>query len=200
MSSPPSYLGTLKYRQRLEFICAKRGVPWEDCRDIAQEALIAAVDHISHGRFRGESSLETWLIRILPNKIADFHRTQERQGALIPWSTPSNSTELAPEDQVPAGGSDPYLTMVVEDTLRGIPEEHGIILLLNSLEGYTTREIARIVGRSDGRVGAMLAEAKGPSRNNPSNRSLTVAALERWRPGAAPATRFVSMKSTRTSK
>jgi len=149
-----------QYRQRLEFICAKRGVPWEDCRDIAQETLIAAVDHISHGRFRGESSLETWLIRILLNKATDFLRAQERQGALVPWSAPAGSRELAPEDQVPAGCSDPYLTMVIQDTLRSIPEEHRIILLLNSLEGYTTREIARIVGRSDGRVGAMLAEAK----------------------------------------
>ena len=66
-----------RYQARFEFICHRRGIPRDDCPDVALEALAAAAFQIRDGRFRQESSLETWLRRILQFKIADYWRRNQ---------------------------------------------------------------------------------------------------------------------------
>ena len=44
-----------------------------DAEDIVQETLIGALN--SSGRFRGESSVRTWLVRILVNRVRMWRRS-----------------------------------------------------------------------------------------------------------------------------
>jgi RNA polymerase sigma-70 factor (ECF subfamily) len=149
-----------KYRQRLEYFCVKRGIPFEDGRDLAQETLANAVQQMRLGRFRGEASPEFWLTRILLNRVADYWRAKGREGIRVPLQDCVDAEERGGVVCTSAPYQDPDLTLAIEETLRAIPDEHRVILLLNALEGYTTREIAKLLGRSEGRVGALLAEAK----------------------------------------
>ena len=149
-----------KYRRRLEYLCVKRGVPFEDSRDLAQEALATAVHQMRAGLFRGETSPESWLIRILLNRVADYWRARGREGIRVPLQDCVDAEEQGGVVCASLPYQDPDLTLAIEETLRAIPDEHRVILLLNALEGYTTREIAKLLGRSEGRVGALLAEAK----------------------------------------
>src|ERR1035441_10612658 len=146
-----------RYQARFEFICHRRGVPRNDCPDVALEALAAAAFQIRDGRFRQESSLETWLRRILQFKIADYWRRKGREVASVAIESCDPGGKGA---DVLVDARDPELPIAVEEALAALPDEHRLLLLLNAMEGYTTKEIAGLVGRSEGRGGALLAEAK----------------------------------------
>ena len=65
------------YRRHAEFVVRrprKYNLTDEEARDAYTEAFMAVTDHISNGRFRGESSLKTYLSRIFRNKCVDQFR------------------------------------------------------------------------------------------------------------------------------
>ena len=67
----------LLYRLYANFVIKRPGkyrISNEEARDAYTEAFLAVVDHINSGRFRGESSLKTYLSRIFRNKCVDKHR------------------------------------------------------------------------------------------------------------------------------
>src|SRR5271157_3485630 len=75
-----------KFRGRVEWLAGRYGVPTEDCQDIAQDVLAAAVDQIQRNLFRAECTLGTWLERIVRGKVIDFNRSPGRrpvQGARL---------------------------------------------------------------------------------------------------------------------
>jgi RNA polymerase sigma factor (sigma-70 family) len=148
----------VKYRPRFEQIAARSGIPHADCADIAQEALAAALSQIRRGLFRGDSTLGTWLFTIVKGKIADYRRSNRRT-ALSARSEPAAGwlPDRPLESSHPAAQE---LRIVVRDALRAMPAEHRLILLLNQQGGLTIDDIAGRLGRSRGRVGALLAEAK----------------------------------------
>ena len=151
------------YRSRIEFICYKRGVPRHDCPDLAQEVIAAAACQIQNGKFREESNLETWLMGILRNKIADYWRRKSRQVTCISLEVVSDGDGDC-HDAAAIVESEAELPIMVHQALATLPEEHRFLLMLSALEGYTAREIAPLVGRSEGRVGALIAEAKAMFR------------------------------------
>src|SRR5438105_4015916 len=64
-----------RYAPRFEIVARQAGVPAQDCEDVAQDAMMAAVSQIKRGIFRGDCSLGTWLEVILRGKIADYKRS-----------------------------------------------------------------------------------------------------------------------------
>ena len=46
----------------------------DTAEDIVQETLVAAIQ--AYGRFKGDSSVKTWLVAILKRKIVDYYRRQ----------------------------------------------------------------------------------------------------------------------------
>jgi RNA polymerase sigma-70 factor, ECF subfamily len=149
----------LHYRSRFEHIAANAGVPRGDCPDVAQDALIAALGQIERGIFRGDSSIGTWLFTIVKGKIADYHRAHARANLQA-----SDNANVALADGVTSPSAE--VRVLVQDALRRLPSEHRAILLLNQQGGLTIEDIAHRLGRSRGRVGAMLAEAKPMFRDH----------------------------------
>jgi RNA polymerase sigma-70 factor (ECF subfamily) len=147
-----------QYRRYLENLARASGVPAEDCEDVAQEALIAAIRTIERGRFRGECSLQTFLVAILRKKITDHRRKQRR----APDLRLDGGTDLIEVEAWDAGpptwAAD--IRLMTEQALQSMPDEHRLILLLNQAGGWKIREIAAMIGRPGGGVGRMLSEAK----------------------------------------
>lgn len=149
-----------KFRAKLVYLAGKRGVPTVDCEDVAHETIITAIDQIRRGIFRGESSIGTWLDKILAGKTADFWRKSSNR--LQPVS-------LDPEDERLHTGtavalvstrSDPVQQLIVQQILSRMSPRHRRILLMNQRDGYTTKEISKLVRLPAGTVGRLLAEAK----------------------------------------
>lgn len=150
---------------RLAFLARKAGIPEQECSDLVQEALSAAVKQLRGDSFRGDSSLGTWLQAILRAKIADYWRVRKRQAIVL--REPStrldcdDRTEHCPwiagfPDRIPR----PEIVLSVRKALDRLEATHRLVLLLNQYGGYTCEEIARKLGRPAGTVGRMLAEAK----------------------------------------
>ena len=101
----------------------------QDRRDAVQEALLKA--WINLPRLRREEYFETWLVRILLNEC---HNLQRRARASAPLTD-------APEPVAPGFDGD----AAVRDAVRALPEKLRVVTILYYIEGYPTREIARIL-------------------------------------------------------
>ena len=119
-----------------------------DWEDIASEVLIDIIEAIKKGKFRGESSLGTFIYVITSRRIVDYIR---RKGKL--------PKSVAVEDQIP----DPYMGMdkkekeiyLVESIKKLKPRDADILYLYYYL-GLSQIEIAGIYGISKRWVNTLI--------------------------------------------
>jgi RNA polymerase sigma-70 factor (ECF subfamily) len=119
--------------------------------DVAQEAFAKAYRGL--GRFRGDASLATWFYRILVRE-AQTHRRWRSIREL--WGGISNVD--APDPSAPAPG-DPALRRRVVQALDRLSRNQRDVFVLVHEEGFTTREVAELLGRSQGTVKTHLHRA-----------------------------------------
>lgn len=149
-----------RFRDRLVFLAGKRGVPAADREDVADETLITAFDQLRRGVFRGESSIGTWLEKILRGKAADFWRKGDNRLRRVSLDEGGEEVGKEPGAALVSAHADPVLSLMVREILTRMSAKHRRILLLNQVDGYTTKEIGKIVGWPAGTVGRVLASAK----------------------------------------
>ena len=121
----------------------------QDRLDAVQEAVLKAWRNLD--RLRDERYLETWLTRILINECHNLQRAQKRLASL----------DAIPEPAAPPPGSDEQL----HDALMALPQTMRLPVMLYYMEGYKTREIARILGWPEGTVKTRLKRAKQELKN-----------------------------------
>ena len=147
-----------KFRGRIEWLAGRYGVrPIEDCQDVAQDVLAAAVDQIQRNLYRAECTLGTWIERIVHGKVIDFNRSPGRR--------PVHGAHL--NDQNSGGLPGALITQpkqetvaAVHEALLALPRNHRIILILNKVGGLTIAEISARLRWPKGTVGRVLAEAE----------------------------------------
>jgi len=124
----------------------------EDADEAAQVAFVRAWR--ARAQFRGEASLRTWLIRIVMNVARSMrHRPGVEQGL--------EGAEAMPDTQP---GAD---ERVIRDRLRKrvrravdtLPARQREVVLLKVFAELTHREVARLMGLSEGAVKAHLHQA-----------------------------------------
>ena len=113
-----------------------------DCEDAVQEALLRAWARRSS--LREEAYFETWLIRILINECRNIYRRNPQAEAELP----QNLSEAA------------YETSPLFDALQALPQKLRITLELHYIEGYKTREIAKLLSLPESTVKWRLAKAR----------------------------------------
>jgi len=111
-----------------------------DCEDAVQEALLRAWSKLPS--LREEQYFETWLIRILINECRRFYRRNPVPAEPLPESL------TAPEE-----------SSAVMDALMSLPEKHRIALELHCIEGYSVREVARMLRLPEGKRKSLLRES-----------------------------------------
>lgn len=151
-----------RFKPRFELIARYSGVPEKDCEDVAQEALASAFSQIQRKMFRRDSSLGTWLEKIIRGKIIDYRRAPQNHLAQGGFTVPDGSTETVggTEVVVSAPMPDYVLSLTVREVLKQMHPKERIVLLLNRLWGLTIEEISARCGWPPGTVGRILAEAK----------------------------------------
>jgi RNA polymerase sigma-70 factor (ECF subfamily) len=149
------------HTEALITVARNNGLIREDCQDVVQEVLMTAIEQIRNGRFRGESSVATWLQAILRHKILDCWRVHFRQDArLVPMNAIVGSSPVESPSGAPTCADDLDAALEVREVLAGLPNGRRSILLLNETEGWTIAEIAAMMKMKPGTVGRKLAEAK----------------------------------------
>jgi RNA polymerase sigma-70 factor, ECF subfamily len=116
----------------------------QDAEDAVQETFLKL--HRSLGGFQGQSSVGTWLCRIVINACYDIARRKKREAG-----TPPDGP--APNQQI-------ALRVALRDALGRIHPKHRMVFLLFEVEGMRHAEIAAILEIPEGTSKAWLFEAK----------------------------------------
>jgi RNA polymerase sigma-70 factor (ECF subfamily) len=123
-----------------------------DAEDLVQETLMGALT----GHFRGESSVRTWLVRILVNRAAMLRRSRSRRPEM-------RMDEPALDAASPGTGSS---TSAVESKLdlttmlAALSPEHRQVIVLRELEALSYDQIAAALHVPRGTVESRLNRAR----------------------------------------
>ncbi len=133
--------------------------------DIAQEALIEALQSLDRFETRGESSLIRWLATIVQNRIsakAKYFNAERRSSAHevpLDGGGPDGESTIQP----PAPTSTPSIQVrqaeesgLVEACLHALPENYRELILLRDYAGSSWEEVAEVVGASSADAARMM--------------------------------------------
>ena len=135
-----------------------------DAEDVTQEVLIKAVRALPS--FKGESSIGTWLFRIMINTCIDFRRRDA--GHSVSYLSKSGEAET---ESVAVDVKDPRplpeeeyemleLRTVIKEALSQLSPEQRTIVVLHDLHGFKYQEIAVLTKTSLGTVKSRLFYAR----------------------------------------
>jgi RNA polymerase sigma-70 factor (ECF subfamily) len=128
----------------------------EDAEDLLQEVFLQA--HRKLGGFRGESTLGTWLYRLAMNHCLDHLRGR---GAKMGRFTESLDAEDAFEPAAHAPIVPTAVSRVdLERAIAALPEGYRAAFLLHDVEGFEHREVAKILGVSEGTSKSQVHKAR----------------------------------------
>jgi len=120
-----------------------------EAEDALQEAYLNAYRCL--GQFRGDSSLATWLSRLVVNECLGRMRRSARRQNVIPM-TPSpadHEMEAAPADEVgsPDAAADrAQMRAILERRIDALPETFRAVFVLRSVEELSVEETAECLG------------------------------------------------------
>jgi RNA polymerase sigma-70 factor (ECF subfamily) len=126
--------------------------------DITAEAFLEAVR--ARASFDGRSDPITWVCAIARNRLIDHYRSEARDRArhLRLITTESLSTDRA-WDHVDERD-------LVLSSLAGLSAIDRTALVLRYLDGYSVRETARLIGRSEAATESLLVRARDRVRTS----------------------------------
>jgi RNA polymerase sigma-70 factor (ECF subfamily) len=111
----------------------------EDAAEAVQDALVRA--HQGAARFRGESAVATWLVRILLNVCMDRQR-HNRVRPVTPM--PMERLDELPGPRDPIGEVE--TRMDVWAAMDELPAEQRLPIIMVEMDGYSVGEAAQMLG------------------------------------------------------
>ena len=142
-----------RYGGSLAGVCVRYISDEEDVKDVIQNALVHIFSHITDFKYRGNGSLEAWVVRIAVNESLKFLRTKVQHELLQP-----------DYDVIDDSEDDPSVRDIPPDILRKmlnrLPTGYRTVLNLYVFEGKSHQEIARLLGIKKDSSASQLLRAK----------------------------------------
>jgi RNA polymerase sigma-70 factor, ECF subfamily len=148
-----------RYHQKIYMVILGLLRNREDALEVAQETFFRAYQKIKG--FQGDSSFYTWLYRIAVNIAIDSQRRQKRNPLDF-----RDTMEGIFEDHYEVA-KDPFsdvydreLREKLVSAINDLTPEHKAVIILRTVEGLSYRDIAEILGCSEGTVMSRLHYAR----------------------------------------
>ncbi|HEX6894023.1 MAG TPA: RNA polymerase sigma factor [Bryobacteraceae bacterium] len=122
--------------------------------DIAQDTFVKLLSSIRN--FRGNSSFDSWLYRIVVNTCLDYRRSGRR---MIPFLDSLLDVVAAPAENILSRLVRAEREQTVQEIVAKLPPDQRIVVVLRYTEGLSYDEIAEVVGCSPGTVASRLNRA-----------------------------------------
>ncbi len=140
------------FSSKMYGVCLRFAKDVDDANDMMQEGFIRVFSHI--GDFRGEGSLEGWIRRTMVNTAINFYKRKIRKGKTV-------SIDVVAE----RSDSSVYIIekMSVDELMvliRELPTGYRTVFNLNVIEGYTHREIGKMLSISENTSKSQLSRAR----------------------------------------
>lgn len=156
-----------KYKVYVLNICYKFLFNREDAEDTAQEVF--AEVWLSIDKFRGESSLSTWIYQIATRKSLDLIRKKNRKKrinflkgivGLEEAAEAPAGREFIPEDSFYSG----QVMDILKNAIEKLPVNQKSAFVLSKMEDMSTKEIASVMKTSESSVISLIHRAKANLR------------------------------------
>lgn len=136
-----------------------------DAADAVQEIFLKVFRNVQ--RFRGDSSLKTWIYRIAFSEILNRLRWWKRRFRSSTVSLDDDRDGRGQAFHLAAPDPSPLHVLetkerehAIQQALTKLSGEHRSIVILRDIEGFSYSEIADILGISSGTVKSRLARAR----------------------------------------
>lgn len=133
----------------------------EEAWDISQEVFVKV--HGSLGRFRGDASFKTWILRITANRCKDYFKKRRLKTVVFDEAAPGGrgAGDLASGIPGPAEALEAReLGEAIQAALDTLPEKHRTAFVLREFEGLSYEEMAGVMGCRMGTVMSRLHHAR----------------------------------------
>jgi RNA polymerase sigma-70 factor (ECF subfamily) len=140
----------------------------QDAEDATQQTFINVLDNLD--RFREDSSVATWILRIASNQALTTLRKRRRRRA-VPLEPPvdasSDDLPLPHPEFIARWRDDPAdlaqqseVKRAIENALLELDEKYSLVFVLRDIEHLSTRETADILAISENNVKVRLLRAR----------------------------------------
>lgn len=133
-----------EYASELFRLCLVMLKNTHDAEDAVQDTLLSYLQHAPE--FESRESERSWLLTVAANCCRDSLRRAKRH----PSVSMDELTELGATDE----------HALVLDALMALPEKFRLVLTLHYVEGYSTSEIAGMIGRTPSAVKMRLQKGR----------------------------------------
>ena len=146
-----------KYSARLFGTCLRYAKNYTDAEDILQESFIKIFKYLKD--FRNEGHLEGWMRKVIVTTAINFYK---RKNLLNKDVDPEyvNTPSVATPDAISLISNEELLAVVQE-----LPEGYRMVFNLNSIEGYSHKEISEIMNISVNTSKSQLSRARSALQN-----------------------------------
>jgi len=142
-----------RHSAKLYAVCLQYSGNDEEARDILQEGFIKIFENLSH--YKHEGSFEGWMRRITVNTALEKYRTRHSLYRV-------DDIDMIPEPDAEPDNQD-YAGLEANDLLdiiRELPPKYRMVFNLYAIEGYSHKEISKMVNISEGTSKSNLSRAR----------------------------------------
>jgi RNA polymerase sigma-70 factor (ECF subfamily) len=140
-----------RYCKKMLVVCQRYAKSSQEAEDILQEGFIKVFKAIKNFRF--ESKLDTWITRIMINTALN---SQRQKLYLFPM-VDVTEVQLPEREEVSLSGF--HLAELIK-MIQSLPDGCRVVFNLFAIEGYTHKEIAAMLGVSEGTSKSQFNRAK----------------------------------------
>lgn len=141
-----------RYAGSLYAICIRYVGDRELARDLMHDSMIRIYDMI--GKYRPTGSLKSWMSRVTVNLVID-HIRKERKFLIVPLE--------GEQEKIPEPSAEEMRTVPKEELIRmisALPEAKRVIFNLFCVEGYSHKDISKMLGIKEKTSSSLLFKAR----------------------------------------
>lgn len=142
-----------RYAPKLYTVCLQYSGNDEDARDILQEGFIKIFENLGH--YKHEGSFEGWIRRIIVNTALERFRNMHSLYRVDDIDS-ITEPEAEPDNEDYAGLEAVDLLFII----RELPPKYRMVFNLYAIEGYSHREISKMLNISEGTSKSNLSRAR----------------------------------------
>jgi RNA polymerase sigma-70 factor (ECF subfamily) len=145
-----------RHYRRVYSLCLRMTANPEEAEDLTQETFIQL--HKTIGSFRGDSAFTTWLHRMTVNQVLmHFRRRKSRPE----YTTTDGETPVQIVQGTQNQNKMPVVDKIIlENAITQLAPGYRAVFVLHDVEGHEHREIAEMLGISEGTSKSQLHKAR----------------------------------------